>query len=360
MVVDLKNYKWLRAHQTLLQTLRERPQDWITGWLVAFSLPWFKILPNVDIVSWFLIGYLYLAWRKKWLIPPQRNLIYLSIIILASTVLSDQLRLSVTTALQFTAVILTVSAVRQSVNFKSIAFLVPSLFLVTYALLLGSPSGVGGNENLSAIISGVLLLLSPTPLALIPAIALFLLKSRATVLALALIAPFTNLPKFILIALIAISVWITLPQFEKQLDPGEGGGGFANRETVWDPPAEYSYWPTGYYTSTQSAIENPHSLFLLWWKELGWILGTLAFALLFVPRKLGVFSALILIIAIFDHWLTTAGAGQFMLAIALTQGDKECTLKERWFSIWKTASGLRLGGLARKEVTPTSTLVQES
>ena len=296
------------------------------GFLVAIALPWFfwSSAGGVGIHLFDMALMLYLPWAyfNKRLQRPHWSAVAASLILIVPSLWSTEPGLSFTKGIHFAAILLTFSSIRNNLDIKHPSFWAPSLFFILFSIIVNNP--ISGNENLTGIVSGFFFIITPLPFALIPLVALGISRSRGPLLALTLVAPFLGKWKLIFfticLALTLAYVAFSPSRVPVDLQLVDPGGGLGNRVVYWYDAIKHSDWfGSGLFTQTTEKLDNPHSMFFLMWKELGWILGTALIALLFTGRKLTALTIFILLTSTVDHWTMTMSGGQVVLALALFQ-----------------------------------------
>ncbi|KKL61312.1 hypothetical protein LCGC14_2196540 [marine sediment metagenome] len=301
----------------------------------GFDLHYADILLIPLIVS----GFAFKKLRK-----PDIALTMLSAVIIVGAIWSEDRSLTSYTAIKFSLIILTFSSLRSTLRSQVKIFFVPiiisalvSLGVAGYQLIwLDVPRayGISGNPNLLAGLGMVLmvsgnaigpLIISTTGtrgilialLAVLP-ITYFTLGRKLTIMTYLLVVLSIILTTYYFgtytrITSVPIGIVERIPETIKDLAPIKR----AFSTQIADERVQLSqntiqnikenFWfGTGFDTQT-SLERNPHNIYLIFLSELGFILGTIAIAIL-ILRSIGSPPLIaILIVGFFDHyWITTA------------------------------------------------------
>ncbi len=337
----------------------------ITGCTVALGTTTLFFSLTSDVRSGYELAFadfllpvaLFTGYRFRLLVLPSASAILLATVVLLSSVSL----IATFSAVYFAAIILSLSALRVPIARHKKEFYVPLLIVVGLSVVvaLGWQSlvhhhhrlwGLHGAANPAGGVAAFLAILIAGPLAVIPLLMLGLTASRGGMLglvlgSLALGRKHARWILFLLVGELLILLAITgvasiLGQENTLGEPNENSlylpatqplSRFTPTEIIDElrnglraDQAKISLettrlLPSGFGAGTRYEATNPHNIYLIFWNNLGWGLGSLAIAslLALLVRSRDPLLACILAAGIFDHVWITAPIGIYLLATSM-------------------------------------------
>ena len=291
----------------------------------------------------------YSAFMFKKLERPQLWVVGLGLLLISSTIWSEDWKLTAYSSIKFTGILLTFSCIRSTLKAHPTQTLLPlGLAIIPSVLVAGinhtiiqnlhAAWGLHGNPNMAGGTATVFLIaaLGMQPqllrlfLILSPAALLMLTGARGAILGVTTLLVYVAVPtkREILLLGVPVIIGVLFILISRGINPT---GRFDLWLTTSNIILDHPWLGTGFDTKTQYEATNAHNIFLMFPAQLGIPLGAVIVGgiMLVLLRSKNLVLASILIMGVFyHHWITVA-QGQYLFAAALTGGLYATYRKER-------------------------------